>query len=324
VAQVGLTVSASRYVQCHIQPNSTWQIIGAGAIGCLWAANLLNIGQQVHLITRNKQSHQVLDYLDIQGNKTRYDCPNSTQLINATSPILVCVKAPQVKQALLQQIEYIGKQQVIILMHNGMGSAEQVAELLPSNPIICATTANASLLHSPLHIQQTGLGMTYLGAFNEQAKPYAGLASVLNNALGNCHWCANIEEKLWLKLLINIAINPLTALHQVNNGKLAEPPFQAQIETMVEEAITLVTKLGLHFKNSELLQTINSVIHATASNYSSMNRDLHFKRHTENDYISGYLLAKASQHNIETPLIAELYNRVKAIEYRSLAPSDIR
>jgi len=306
-----------------MQYNHTWQIIGAGAIGCLWAANLLNIGQQVHLITRNKQPHHILNYQNIQGNKTRYTCPNATQLINATSPILVCVKAPQVARALRQQRAHIGPQQVIILMHNGMGCAEQVAALFPNNPIICATTANASLLHSALNIQQTGLGITYLGAFNEQAERHATLTSVLNNALGNCHWCADIKEKLWLKLLINIAINPLTALHQVNNGTLAAAPFQAQIETIIDEAMGVVSKLGLPFKRSELLQRINSVIHATTSNYSSMNRDIHFSRSTENEYISGYLLKMASHYQIETPLIAELYNQVKATENRSLTPSSI-
>jgi len=320
--QVELKSSVESDVKANTQGNG-WQIIGAGAIGCLWAANLLKIEQQVHLVTRKEQPHQPLTYQDLKGEKTVFACSHSTRLSNSYDPILVCVKAPQVKQALLQQIAHIGAQQVIILMHNGMGSAEQVAALLPNNPIICATTANGCLLHHPFHIQQTGLGITYLGAFNAQAKPYSALATTLNHALGNTHWCADIEQKLWLKLLINIAINPLTALHQVHNGKLAEAQFQQQIETMVDEAMPLVKKLELGFQNSELLQTINTVIDATAGNYSSMNRDIHFKRATENDYISGYLLNKASQHGIETPLINDLYQRVKAKESHLLAPSSI-
>jgi len=311
---VGLKVSVNMDELVDVQDNMPWQIIGAGAIGCLWAANLLKIGQPVHLVTRKKSQLQQLTYQDLQGETTLYSCSNSTQLFNSNSPILVCVKAPQVKQALLAHIEAINTQQVIILMHNGMGCAEQVAQLLPNNPIICATTANGCLLHSPFNIQQTGLGITYLGAFNEQAKPYAVLATILNKALGNTHWCADIEQKLWLKLLINIAINPLTALHQVNNGKLAEPLFQKQIESMVDEAMVVVSKLRLGFEKNQLLQTINTVIHATASNYSSMNRDIYFQRATENEYINGYLLKKASQHNIETPLISALYNSIKVRE----------
>lgn len=297
-----------------------WQIIGSGAIGCLWAANLLKMGQQVHLISRTNMATTKLHYQNLHGEKLVFDCPNSTALVNQYSPILVCVKAPQVKQALLQQRQHISDEQVIILMHNGMGSAEQVAEVFPNNPIICATTANASLLNGPLNITQTGLGITYLGAFNQQAKCYSELTEILNSALDNCFWCADIQQKLWLKLIINIAINPLTALHQVNNGQLINPPYQTQIEHIVQEAMPVLDKLDLQFDSAELLQIINNVINATAANYSSMNRDIHFQRATENEFINGYLLKKASQYNIETPLIKSLFEQIKVLENRSPTP----
>jgi len=300
-----------------------WQIIGAGAIGCLWAANLLRTGQKVHLISRKENTEQRLTYQDLNGEKTTWNCPNSTQLVCTNSPILVCVKAHQVEHALHQHIHKISPKQVIILMHNGMGSAEQVVKLLPNNPIICATTANASLLKSPLNIKQTGLGITYLGAFNQQASVYSNLQVTLNNALNNTHWCEDIEQKLWLKLLINIAINPLTAVHNINNGKLKTQCYQHQIEQLITEAMPVLDALQLTFDKHMLLTTINKVIEATASNYSSMNRDIHFKRTTENDNISGYLLKKALQHHIETPLITSLYEQVKTLESRLPALSSI-
>lgn len=293
-----------------------WQIIGAGAIGCLWAANLLRDGQQVTLIAREKSQTQTLNYQDLQGKKTAFKCKVSTQLSNRDHPILVCVKAPQVKKALLQHSNSIAKHQAIILMHNGMGTAEQVAEIFPHNPIICATTANASLLNSPLNITQTGKGATYLGAFNQQAKSFSDLQNTLNGALPNTVWCENIAQKMWLKLLINIVINPLTAIHQINNGKLAEEQFQTQIAQILTEAMSVLKAQQLLFDQNKVLITINNVIDATATNYSSMNRDIYFKRATENEYISGYLLKKAQQHHIETPLIRSLYEQIKVLECR--------
>ncbi|WP_232772551.1 ketopantoate reductase family protein [Psychromonas sp. Urea-02u-13] len=293
-----------------------WQIIGSGAIGCLWAANLLKSGQQVHLVRRKKKTLQTLTYQDLSGHRVSLPCSHSTQLTDSISPILVCVKAPQVTQALLAQRANIAVNQVIILMHNGMGTAEQVAEIFPKNPIICATTANACLLKSPSDIQQTGLGISYLGPFNAQAKSYAHLATSLNKALDNTHWHDSIEQKLWLKLLINIAINPLTAIFQIKNGVLAEQDYQLKIEKIINEVMPVLGVMGLAFNQDELLSTINGVINATAENYSSMNRDIHFKRHTENEYISGYLLKKASQHHIETPFIQSLYEKITVLDNR--------
>ena len=300
-----------------------WQIIGAGAIGCLWAANLMRTGQQVQLITRKKSSVQQLTYVNLAGEKNVYDCPISPQLNDSLSPILICVKAPQVEQALLQHIDAISEQQVIILMHNGMGCAEQVAEILPNNPIICATTANGCLLHSPLNIQQTGLGITYLGPFNAPAKAFSGLATQFNRALNNSHWCTDIEQKLWLKLMINIAINPLTAIYQIPNGRLAEQQFQVQIDKMVAEAMPLLHKLDLGFEEMALRQVVNNVINATANNFSSMNRDIHFQRRTENDFISGYFLQKAAKYEVETPVIKSLSMQIKVMENHSLVRSSI-
>lgn len=300
-----------------------WQIIGTGAIGCLWAANLLRIGQQVQLISRKATNIQQLTYQDVTGKNFVFDCPNSTQLLSSNSPILVCVKAQQIISALLQHKHHIKPNQVIVLMHNGMGCAEQAAKLLPDNPIICATTANASLLVGPLNIKQTGLGITYLGAFNQQARLASHLCNELNNALDNCYWSENIEQKLWLKLLINIAINPLTAIFSINNGKLKQPRYQQQIKQIINEAMPVLEALQISIDKSTLLTTINTVITASATNYSSMNRDIHFMRATENDYISGYLLQKASQHNIETPLIKSLYEQIKVLESHSAIVSSI-
>ena len=298
-----------------------WQIIGAGAIGCLWSANLIRTGEQVKLISRRETSAQQLFYQNLGGDKFTYQCSISDQLSRPSlcdnSPILVCVKAPQVKQALTQYQNNISDSQVIILMHNGMGCAEQVAELFPNNPIICATTANASLLNSPFNITQTGLGISFLGPFNEQAKPYFHLAETLNNALDNTIWCEDIEQKLWLKLIINIAINPLTAIYQINNGSLAQKEFQEKINTILEEALPVLEALQLPFNKCELLQTINTVISATADNFSSMNRDIFFKRTTENEFITGFLTKKASQFNIETPFITSLYQQIKVLESHS-------
>tara|TARA_R110001583_G_scaffold40778_1_gene130081 strand:+ start:7060 stop:8001 length:942 start_codon:yes stop_codon:yes gene_type:complete len=303
-----------------------WQIIGSGAIGCLWAANLIKSGQHVHLVSRNRDLPQTLLYENLEGEKCRLDCSQSAHLTNSKDPILVCVKALQVKQALLDQIALISAKQVIILMHNGMGTAEQVASILPDNPIICATTANASLLNSPFNIKQTGLGISYLGAFNEQAKAYSTLLTPLNQALSNCHWNENVEKTLWLKLLINVAINPLTAIHQINNGALTKQSFQTQIETMIDEVLPLLTLMNMAspqetqnpFSKENLLTTINTVIKNTAENYSSMNRDIYYQRPTENEYINGYLLKKASQHHIETPLIRECYQQIISLESRSI------
>jgi 2-dehydropantoate 2-reductase len=291
-----------------------WQIIGAGAIGCLWAANLLRIGEKVQLITRRPCATNLLQYQDLLKQRFTFSVATSTSLRRSSAPILVCVKATQVISAITTHRASIDAKQAIILMHNGMGCAELVAKLLPDNPIICATTANASLLHSPLNIEQTGKGVTYLGAYNNKGKGFQSLQVPLNFALADTFWCEDVNEKLWLKLIINMAINPLTAIHQIKNGQLKKPSLQTQINSVVNESLTVAKAEGVTFKKEEILAIIQQVITLTAKNLSSMNRDVFYRRHTENEFIAGYLLRSAAFKQIHTPTIMHLYQQIKALE----------
>ncbi|TEW56042.1 2-dehydropantoate 2-reductase [Psychromonas sp. RZ22] len=300
------------------------QIIGAGAIGCLWLAKLQQSNFACHIVTRTKHQTTELQFTNLQAEKIRLPISHSHQLLHNTlieqqSVILVCVKAPNVLSALLMQRPYISTQQPIILMHNGYGCADEILKHFPNNPIISATTANASLLNAPFNITQTGNGASYFGTFNCENKKLdlATLIKPFQAVMKDVHWCNDIAEKCWLKLIINAAINPLTAIHQIKNGALQASEFSLTIKAIIEESLAIAKAEQFNFELLSLQKSINAVIEATAPNYSSMNRDIFYRRETEIEFINGYLIKKAHQHNIEAPILTNLYQQIKALEYRS-------
>ena len=204
-------------------------------------------------------------------------------------------------------------------MHNGMGCAEEVEKLFPKNPIVCATTANAALVNAPFDVTQTGHGDTYFGPFNQGANNSKELVIPFEKALGNCYWQQNINERLWLKLLINIVINPLTAIHQIRNGGLISSEFSTVIRKILKECLLVSAKEGMCFAEDNIFSIVERTIQATANNYSSMNRDVFFSRQTENEFINGYLLKKGVKYNIQLPLVSEFYEKIKMLENHSPA-----
>ncbi len=311
------------------------QIIGAGAIGCLWLAKLQQSGTVCHLVSRSKTTKSTLQFTNLSGQKDSLTLSVGQQVLNTSaeqqkSTILVCVKAQHVVSALLAQQQYINIKQTMILMHNGYGCAEQVRKYFPNNPIICATTANASLANAPLDVTHTGTGPTYLGAFVDLVatkvqteksviQRHHFLKSIiepLQQALPEVHWSEDIVKKCWLKLIINAVINPLTAIHQIQNGQLQSPEYAVVIQPLIAETLAIAEAEHIDFDLLTLQQNIDQVILATAKNFSSMNRDIYYHRPTEIEFINGYLIKKAQQHNIEVPLLIELYNKVKVLENR--------
>lgn len=303
------------------------QIIGAGAIGSLWLAKLTLAGVNTHIVSRKKTDSSYLHFTDLAAEQHRIKISVGQQLLNETqeqqnSSILVCVKAHDVLSALLSQQNYISADQPIILMHNGFGCADEVIKHFPNNPIICATTANACLVNSAFNITHTGHGVTYLGPFNDKAKHLTESIIPFTKALNDVHWQTDIKSIIWAKLVINAVINPLTAIYQIKNGQLIDSKFSDTICSLVDEIYTVTIAEKLSFTKEQLLSNVYDVISATSENYSSMNRDIYYQRITEIDYINGYIMKKAEQHQLPCPTVISLYKQIKALERHSLTAED--
>ncbi|MBA5763307.1 2-dehydropantoate 2-reductase [Vibrio sp. 404] len=286
-------------------------IVGPGAIGSLWASYLTEAGHQVNLWSRQPAAK-----LTIQRDQYAQQSllNNNTQALQQSDVILVTLKAPSVLTVLSAIAKHIDQDSIIVLMHNGMGTAEGVNALLPNNPLLLATTTHGAYRPSMTQVLHTGYGQTLLGAANSQGELCQFLVDVFNHALSDVTWHSNINQALWTKLAINCAINPLTAIHQVTNGELVQPHYQQQLQNIVNEVSLVMNAEGFEIDVNHLLQTVNNVIHATSNNYSSMEQDIAHQRRSEIDFITGYLLESASRHNIDAPYNQALYQAVKKIE----------
>lgn len=292
-------------------------LLGAGAIGALWAIKLTQQQHKVQLWTRHSETQTTLHFNElttpITTNSYSFSC-NSPDDLAACELLIITVKAFQVTTALTPLLPYLNTDCVVVIMHNGIGTQSQIKQLLPHNPIIYATTSQAAFKPTPTTIQHTGLGQTSLGAINQQAQPLSYIAALFNAALAPTQWQANIYQPLWQKLAINCAINPLTAIHQCTNGDLALPCYQSQLDSICLEVAQVMTAEGFLTTQQQLRHQVDNVIKATANNYSSMNRDIFHHRLTEIDYINGYLVQQAQRHNIDTPINYQLWQAIKHME----------
>ncbi|MDN3684312.1 2-dehydropantoate 2-reductase [Vibrio sinaloensis] len=178
--------------------------------------------------------------------------------------LLVTVKAPQVAQALTSIKQEIDADCIVVLMHNGMGTAEQISQLLPNNPLLLATTTHGALRSSSEQVLHTGLGSTQIGGYNQTGMQCQFVTEVFHHALAHVEWNSQILDALWNKLAINCAINPLTAIHQIYNGQLAEPHYAEAIHAIIGEVSQVMNAEGVEVTEQQLEARIYHVIEATA------------------------------------------------------------
>lgn len=289
-------------------------ILGPGAVGSLWACYLQKAGHNVSLWTRSSTPSELALSLNAQENSSHIFSCNDKESLTHCDLLFITVKAWQVESALLPLLPLLSQETILLFMHNGMGAIDAIKRKINHHPILQATTTHGALKENAHTVKHTGLGHTVIGPFNPLGNKCQFIQDVLNHSLPSIEWNPKIEVALWKKLAINCAINPLTAIHQCQNGHLAQAEIHQDVIKICSEVHQVLQKKQIKWTEAELLSVVNQVIIATSANYSSMNRDCFHQRKTEIDFITGYLLQKAKQHGISAPTNQTLYNQIKQLE----------
>ena len=288
-----------------------WHVLGAGAMGCLFATALQRSGCTTTLLLRDcgeKNSKSVL--VQRNGAITEVQMPvSATGDGGPITHLLVATKAYDVRRAVAAVAHRLSGDTRLLLLVNGMGLTEELREDFPGLDIYSGTTTEGAYRIAPLHIRHAGTGLTYIGKSGQTAPP--PWFDQWSRAMGSCAWDADIDRALWLKLAINCAINPLTAIHGCHNGELAQRPELAmEVHVLCEEIAAISRAAGYTSAAEGLEQTVTEVIAGTANNRSSMLQDVQSGQRTEIDYITGYLLSVARRHGIAAPGNKSLFERV--------------
>lgn len=295
-----------------------WHILGPGSLGCLWATRLLEAGHRVQLIGRpGSQARDAVLSLEEAGQQRTFEARMGDA--GSTGPIqrlLVATKAHQTLEALSTCLPYLTQDAMVLLLQNGMGVQQAAGKLLEPHPVFCGVSTEGAFLRGPLQVVHAGRGLTRIGALAPEHQP--GLPVLLEALAGTRLMLEpeeDIQRRLWEKLAINCAINPLTALHRCRNGELeTREDTRLLVRQACEEIGQVLVAEGYGELATALLTRTQEVIQRTAQNYSSMYQDVVAGRASEIDYITGYLLEAARRHGIDTPVNDTLHARIKALE----------
>lgn len=227
--------------------------------------------------------------------------------------VFLPLKAYQILPALKQYSDCLANNSTIVLLHNGMIDLNEVKKLIPDNPIIAATTSYGAFKPKINKICITAIGSTQAGWIRRSANAEL-IEKLLDKMMQPCDWRNNIQQILWQKLAINAVINPLTALHNVNNGELNRSQYRDEIAAISNEVAGIMNRLGYDTSNERLIDKALQVITATATNLSSMHQDIANGRHTEIDNINGYICVEGLRLGIPTPVNQELLAKIKRLE----------
>lgn len=285
-------------------------VLGCGALGQLWLTALRKHGHEVQGWLRVPQPYCSVNLIEEDGTIFNESLTaNDPDFLAQSDMLLVTLKAWQVSDAVKALAGTLPATAPVMLLHNGMGTLDELKSI--RQPLLMATTTHAARRDGNIIIHVAS-GVTHIGPAREHDGDYSYLADTLQEVLPDVAWHNNIRPQLWQKLAVNCVINPLTALWNCPNGELKNHP--QQVAALCAEVASVIEREGIHTSADDLRCYVEQIIESTAENISSMLQDVRGLRHTEIDYITGYLLKRARAHGINVPENARLYDRVKRKE----------
>ena len=287
-----------------------WHVLGAGAIGGLFACRLQLGGADVTLLAREDEQ-PTRELILKSEQEQRFEFPQQSLTVGQQpiEHLLVCTKAWAVEQAIEAVAPRLSATSVVVVLCNGMGLAAAVAPLIGAAQLVVGSTTSGCRRAGKGELIVSGEGRTQLGTLD--ASPAPTWLSPWRQGVPDFEWETDIRSVLLAKVALNAVINPLTALHGVTNGELLQPPLQAITEDVIEEVQSVLCAADAEETASALPAQVRAVCESTAANHSSMRVDLESGKRTEIDAIVGWLLSSLTPHPPATPLLSELYDAVR-------------
>lgn len=299
-------------------------IIGPGAMGCLFGAFLARAENEVTLLHRSEEGARHLDESGItlrEGEGSQQIPVRSTHLPEkaAAELIIVLVKTPQTHDVahLIPRIPQLTELSAPVLtLQNGLGAANELAEVLGPERIFTGVTSQGSTLIAPGEVRHGGSGDTLIGPHLEGTPQNLEIVELFNAAGMPAQWRDKIADSVWKKLAANCGINAITALTGIKNALVESTHEAAELASdAVREAALVALTEGVDLGDPErLVLWVLSVARATGKNRSSMGQDVDYRRPTEIDYINGAVARLGAKHRIETPVNLTLTRLIKTLE----------
>ena len=251
-------------------------------------------------------------YVDADGNETSYpvhatDDPRECVDVKYA---IVLVKAWQTERVATQLSTCLAKDGLALTLQNGLGNRETLMQSLGASRVALGSTTTGATLLGAGYVKAGGEGIISL----EQNQALGPLEAALQSAGFNIQVVENADALIWGKLVINAAINPLTALLRVQNGELLKRPSAHELMKALALEVTNVARAeNIQLPFEDAVKAAEDVARKTAANTSSMLQDVLRGAPTEIDAICGAVVSAGEKHGIDTPVNRVCWQLVKAL-----------
>lgn len=300
---------------------------GGGAMGSLFAWQLWRSGAQVHICdpwvehVQAIQAHGLqVDYVHGQETATIHASTDAHDI--GTCDVLMIFGKFHQTESLIQACQpVLGPDTLILTLQNGLGNIEILKQANPDHRLAFGLTTLTSELHGPGHIESSysGTGETFFWPLDGQiTDTETRLCGLLSSAVGTMTLDAQIELRIWKKLVINCCLNTVCALANTNVAQATSTRSVWQLfENIISEIVTLASLKNIPLTRDMALSYLSQVCTDAAEHFPSMVMDIRRGKRTEIDCLNGAIVQQLKKRGIRAPCNETVTSLINVLEARA-------
>ncbi len=297
-------------------------IVGCGAVGSIFAANLAQLDDvevwaydlaQDHVNAINAHGLRLSGAGEVVGDLRATSDPGE---LPACEFGIVATKAMHTEPAIAATAHAFADG-AVCSVQNGIGNEETLAGHV--SRVIRGTTFPAGRIVEPGHVQWDVKGDTTIGPFEPSPASFdevERLAEACTRAGLPTEAVADARGPQWRKLIFNAATNPVGALTGLTHGRVCEDPaLRRLVSELVDEgkAVAAAQQIVLDADPEQLIDHAAKP-EVAYDHKASMLQDVEARRETEIDYLNGGIVRFGHVHAVPTPLNEAILALVKGVE----------
>jgi 2-dehydropantoate 2-reductase len=287
-------------------------VYGAGAIGSVYAAKLAD-HHDVTLVGRPAHVDAIArDGLRIVGREERVVRVRAVSRLDAIGPdtlVLLTTKVNDNRSAAEALAPIVASDTTVLCVQNGLHGERTVRDAIGDRCLVLrAITQFGAIFREPGVVDLKVVGYTLV----ERHERSAAIAGVFTAAGLDGRVSSRIDVDVWRKLIFNCVINPITAMHGLLVGEIADPRLDPLKQLVIDECLAVARADGVTF-DVDFQQALREQF-GPSRNIASMRQDLMKRKPTEIDHMNGAVVALGRRHGIDCPVNAALVAIIKAME----------
>jgi 2-dehydropantoate 2-reductase len=301
-------------------------MIGAGAMGSVFGARFARAGANVVLYDADRTHVEAIEvgglHVEAPDGSVRLQIPATTnpEKLGTADLAVILVDSNATEDAAEVAKRVLGNKGAALTLQNGIGNVEALSEALGLERVIAGTTYNSGARVKPGHVLHSNIGETTIGEVHGRRSARVDeIARMLRDAGLPVTVSDNVMGHIWMKFVLNAAINPVSAMTGLRPGEIARVAAARELlERVLDEVLMVVAAKGITLPVDD---TRGHVLDHAWERYNrpSMLQHIEEGRRTEIDALNGALVREAKVVGVAVPFNEAVVLAIKSIEARNSA-----